>query len=186
MPSKGGSRRPPSRTQQRPEAGVIVNGWTVLAHPLFLDAIERLAGAAEKERAKKPRCPHGPNTKLLGHILDLAFETIPGNPGDPGFRHGGSLGGGNRHWFRAKTGGGRYRLFYRFHSSAKIIVLAWVNDEETLRTYGSKDDAYRVFANMLESGNPPGDWNALLSAVQDPALKGRLHELFARRTPPAL
>jgi len=184
MSPSGRSRQPSSRKPEPPEAGVVVNGWTMLAHPLFLDAVERLAGAARKEREKKPRGSHGPNTKLLAHIFDLAFEVIPRNPGAPHLRHGGSLGSGNRHWFRAKTGGGRYRLFYRFHSSAKIIVLAWVNDEETLRTYGGKSDAYRVFADILESGNPPGDWDALLAAVRDPGLAARLRKLFATTMPP--
>ena len=156
----------------------------MLAHPLFLDVVERLVGAARREREKKPRGPHGPNTKLLAHIFDLAFEVIPQNPGAPQFRHRGSLGSANRHWFRAKTGGGRYRLFYRFHSSAKIIVPAWVNDEETLCTYGGKPDAYRVFADMLESGNPPGDWDALLTAVRDPGLAARLRKLIAGRMSP--
>ena len=43
-----------------------------------------------------------------------------------------------------------------------MIVFAWVNDEDTKRAYEKIDDAYRVFRKMLESGNPPDDWNQLL------------------------
>ena len=42
----------------------------------------------------------------------------------------------------------------------------WVNDLKTLRAYGSKTDAYKVFAGMLDDGNPLDDWNELLKAVQ--------------------
>ena len=42
------------------------------------------------------------------------------------------LGPGNRHWFRAKFHG-RYRLFFRFSAGQKIIIYAWVNDEQSLR-----------------------------------------------------
>ncbi len=45
---------------------------------------------------------------------------------------------------------------------AKIIVYAWVNDDDTLRAYDSKDDAYRVFRKMLDGGNPPASWEELL------------------------
>ncbi|MDP2957484.1 MAG: type II toxin-antitoxin system YhaV family toxin [Longimicrobiales bacterium] len=184
MSPKGRSRRGGASERNRSEGSIVVNEWAILAPPLFLDAIERLASAAEKERAKNPKGHPGPNTRLLAHLLDLAFVTIPADPGGSQSRHGGTLGGGHRHWFRAKTGGGRYRLFYRFHSPAKVIVLAWVNDEETLRTYGRKPDAYQVFSGMLESGNPPDDWSHLLSSVQDPATKKRLRKLFGRMTPP--
>ena len=47
-----------------------------------------------------------------------------------------------------------------------MIVLAWVNDEDTKRAYESGDDAYRVFRKMLESGNPPDDWKILLAEAQ--------------------
>lgn len=144
--------------------GVEVLGWTILAHPLFLTQVENLASAAEAERSGlSPDA--GPNARLLGHLLDLAFDKIPRDPGNPVFRHGGTLGKDRRNWFRAKTGNGRYRLFYRFQSSARIIVLAWVNDEDSLRTRGSRTDAYAVFARMLDAGNPPDDWNELLVAA---------------------
>jgi toxin YhaV len=39
--------------------------------------------------------------------------------------------------------------------AGKVIVLAWVNDEDTKRAYESSDDAYRVFRKMLETGQPP-------------------------------
>jgi len=157
-----------------------VNGWTILAHPLFLAAIEGLIQAIEAEREVQPDAPHSGNAKLLAHLIDLAFEKIPHDPGNPAYRHGGTLGENRKHWFRAKTGNGRYRLFYRFQSSARIIVYAWVNDENSLRTFGSRSDAYTVFAGMLEDGNPPDDWAALLKAAGEAGPMARLRELMGR------
>ena len=31
----------------------------------------------------------------------------------------------------------QYRLFFRYHAQAKVIVFAWVNDEDTKQAYGS-------------------------------------------------
>ncbi len=172
---RGSSRQPPQ------EQVVQVNGWTILAHALFLDQIERLVAAVGADRTADPKAPPSGNAKLLANLLDLAFNKIPADPGNPAFRHGGTLGANTRHWFRAKTGNGRYRLFYRFHSAAKIIVLVWVNDEQSLRTYGSKRDAYAVFASMLRSGDPPDDWDALVRAAREPKNAARAKALLTSR-----
>jgi toxin YhaV len=42
----------------------------------------------------------------------------------------------------------------------------WINDEDTKRAYGHADDAYRVFRKMLEAGNPPDAWDALMNEVR--------------------
>lgn len=104
---------------------------------------------------------------MLAALRKLAFEIFPVDPTRPEFRQGGPLGPDRKHWFRAKFGGGRFRLFFRHSTSAKIIIYAWVNDRDTLRTYGAKSDAYAVFAKMLDSGNPPEDWEALTAASAD-------------------
>jgi toxin YhaV len=149
----------------------IINGWTLYAHPLFTDQLDRLTTAVERAKRKDPRTYQSTaNAKLLAQLQRLAFETIPVDPARPEFRQGGTLGPSRKHWFRAKFGGGRFRLFFRYSSSAKIIVYAWVNDSETLRTYGAKSDAYAVFKAMLDKGNPPEDWAELLtssSAITD-------------------
>ena len=41
------------------------------------------------------------------------------------------------------------------HAQSRMIVFAWVNDEDTKRAYESSDDAYRVFRRMQDSGHPP-------------------------------
>jgi toxin YhaV len=46
-----------------------------------------------------------------------------------------------------------------------VIVYAWVNDDSTKRAYERKSDAYAVFAKMLDSGNPPDDFDALLASA---------------------
>jgi toxin YhaV len=74
---------------------------------------------------------------------------------------GGTPGDHCKHWFRAKFFQ-QYRLFYRFSSDAKVIVVAWVNEGKTLRAYGSKTDAFATFKGMLEDGNPPDDFDVLL------------------------
>ena len=56
----------------------------------------------------------------------------------------------------------RFRLFFRYHSKARIIVFAWLNDATTLRTGGARNDPYEVFRSMLERGDPPPDWDTLV------------------------
>ena len=154
---------------------LVVNGWSIAAHPLFLDQLERLTAAVEGAQAKDPENYQGTaNAKLLAALEELVFRTIPDDPARPVYRQGNTLGGNRKHWFRAKFGGQRFRLFFRFSSEAKIIIFAWVNDEKTLRTYGSKTDAYAVFKGMLDAGNPPDDWAALLKAASSGEAQKRL------------
>jgi len=132
-----------------------VNGWELFLHPLFLDQLEKLTVAVERVRRKDERAwRKNANAKLLAATRKLVLETIPEDPTRTEYRQGGTLGQDRKHWFRAKFGGGRFRLFFRYSSSAKIIIYAWVNDETTLRTYGSKMDAYAVFRRMLDKGSP--------------------------------
>ena len=145
---------------------LVVNGWTLFAHPIFLDQLEALTAQVEALKAKDPTGYIKKNaTKRLTAIAKLAFEVIPQDPARPEYRQGSTLGDENKHWFRAKFFQ-QYRLFFRFHAQAKVIVIAWVNDEDTKRAYESADDAYRVFRRMLDNGRPPSDWTKLLAEAR--------------------
>jgi len=179
---RGAAIPPPSSAASAKTVGLLVHGWLVFLHPLLLGQLEKLATAAEKEPALTP----GPSRKLLGHLRDLMFDKIPHSPDAPAFRHGGALRGGRREWFRAKTGNGRYRLFYRFDSRARIIVYAWVNDDEHLRTIGARNDAYAEFGRMLDAGNPPSSWDELLAVTRAEAAKDpKRHPTFVRLVTPS-
>jgi toxin YhaV len=144
----------------------VVNGWTLYEHPQFTSQREALERAVEALRAKHPEGYRASaDAKLLAAIARLTLELIPADPGAPQFRQGDTLGKARKHWFRAKFGNGRYRLFYQFNSQAKVIIYAWVNDEDSLRTYGARRDAYAVFKAMLEKGNSPDSWSELVKAV---------------------
>jgi toxin YhaV len=141
---------------------LIVNGWYLLAHTLFLDQFEDLVREVEKQRQKDYLHYKEKNsTKRLAAIQKLIFEKIPRDPTLPEYWQGTTLGTVYKHWFRAKFLQ-QFRLFFRYHLESKIIVYAWVNDEDTKRRYGNKSDAYNVFRKMLNAGQPPNDWNALL------------------------
>jgi len=144
---------------------LVINGWTVFAHPQFLAQLEALGQQVEAFKQKDPVGYAKKNaSKRLAAISKLAFDVIPQDPTRPEYRQGNSLGDEHKHWFRAKFFQ-QYRLFFRYHAPSKVIVFAWVNDEDTKRAYESSDDAYRVFRKMLESGHPPDDWNQLLAEV---------------------
>lgn len=149
-----------------PPAPLVINGWMIFAHPLFLDQLELLTRQVEAHKQKDPVGYAKKNaSKRLVAITKLAFEVIPQDPTRPDYRQGGTLGEEHKHWFRAKFFQ-QYRLFFRFHAASKVIVYAWVNDEDTKRAYESSDDAYRVFRKMLESGHPPDDWDRLLTEAR--------------------
>ena len=114
--------------------------------------------AVARAKAKDPKgYAKTANAKLLAQLEALVWDIIPADPAHPSYRQGVTLGPAHKHWFRAKFGGGRFRLFFRYDSKAKVIVYAWVNDETTLRSSGSKSDPYAVFEKMLGRGNPPDD-----------------------------
>lgn len=145
---------------------LVINGWSIFAHPLFLNQFEELLTQVEFLRQKYPEDYQRKNaTKRLAAIAKLAFDIIPQDPTRSEYRQGTTLGNEYKHWFRAKFFQ-QYRLFFRYHLSSKIIVLAWVNDEDSKRSYGSSTDAYQVFKKMLESNHPPDNWENLLEEAK--------------------
>ena len=149
------------------------HGWALFAHPLFLDQVETLVARVEAARARDPEGYRNRNdSKRLAAIAKLAFDVIPQDPERPEYRLGQALGEDRRHWFRAKFFQ-QYRLFFRFHKGSRILVLAWVNDEQSKRAYESANDAYRVFRKMLQQGHPPDDWEALLAAAKSATARTR-------------
>lgn len=144
----------------------VVGGWSVFAHPLFLAQVEALTHQVEGLKQNDLVGYVKKNaSKRLAAISKLAFDVIPQDPTRPEYRQGNTLGDEHKHWFRAKFFQ-QYRLFFRYHAPSKVIVLAWVNDDDTKRAYERNSDAYRVFRKMLESGHPPDNWEQLLAECQ--------------------
>jgi toxin YhaV len=146
---------------------MVVNGWTLLFHEAVVGQLKNLADAFERARKADPKnYRSNANVKLFAALAKLMLEVIPADPGLPEYRQGNTLGAEYRHWFRAKFLG-RFRLFFRYDSRARIIVYAWVNDERSLRQRGGRSDPYEMFRRMLASGNPPADWAALVKSSSE-------------------
>ena len=157
---------------------LVVKGWIVLAHPLFIQQFVSLIEAVETIKAKDPIGYNKKNaTKRLAAVARLIFDLIPEDPMRIEYRQGHTLGRQNTHWFRAKFFQ-QYRLFFRFNSDARVIIYGWLNDQKTLRAYGQVDDAYRVFARMLDNGHPPTDWDELVKEAKKAS--GEFHKAWVK------
>jgi toxin YhaV len=140
------------------------HGWTLLFHEGVIAQLQKLHAAVVRAVQSDPQGFAGnANVKLFRALSQLILDEVPRNPARDEFRQGNTLGTAYRHWRRAKIGR-RFRLFFRYDSKTRVIIYAWVNDEQTLRSAGSKSDPYAVFEKMLERGNPPTDWDALRQA----------------------
>ena len=130
------------------------------------EQLKKLYSAAERAKQQDPKgFESNANVRLFTALSKLLFDVVPSDPNREEYRQGNTMGAAFRHWRRAKIGR-RFRLFFRFDSKTRIIIFAWVNDENTLRSSGSKSDPYIVFQRMLERGHPPDDWAALMAASQ--------------------
>lgn len=149
------------------------HGWTLLFHDCIVKQLQKLDAAARRAKQNDPQgYESNANVKLLNTLSLLMLDVVPSDPGRDEYRQGNTLGQAYRHWRRAKIGR-RFRLFFRYDSKAKVIVFAWVNDEQTLRSAGSRSDPYSVFEKMLGRGNPPDDWDALRAVSQESWSKQR-------------
>lgn len=142
------------------------HGWNLLFHDCLIGQLQKLEAAVARAQAQDPEgFESNANVKLFRALSALILETVPSDPHRDEYRQGNTMGAAFRHWRRAKMGR-RFRLFFRFDSKTRVIIFAWVNDENTLRSSGAKTDPYAVFQKMLNAGHPPDDWQALLAASQ--------------------
>ncbi len=149
------------------------HGWSLLFHDCLIAQLQKLKSASDRAAIADPvGFAANANVKLYRALSQLIFETIPGDSAREEYRQGNTMGTTYRHWRRAKIGR-RFRLFFRYDSKCKVIVFAWINDENSLRSAGSKTDPYAVFQKILDRGNPPNDWAALLAASQTDWLDDR-------------
>ena len=140
------------------------HGWNLLFHECLIEQLQKLEVAARRAKTQDPRgFESNANVKLFNALARLLLETVPSGPDREEYRQGNTMGAAFRHWRRAKIGR-RFRLFFRFDSRSRVIIFAWVNDENTLRSSGSKTDPYPVFRGMLERGHPVDDWATLRAA----------------------
>jgi toxin YhaV len=143
------------------------SGWRLFIHPLLDEQLDALNLKVHRALMKSGATSKTPRArKISDRVKNLMNSEIPQNPNSPVYRLGSTLGEVERVWFRAKMFG-QYRLFFRFDSASKIIVYVWVNDEESLRAYGSKTDAYALFKRMLDGGYPPGTFEELLKQSRE-------------------
>jgi len=74
-------------------ATLVVDGWTIYAHPLFLDQVEALIGQIEGFKQREPAGYVKRNaSKRLAAVAKLTFEVIPQNPMLVEYRQGNTLG----------------------------------------------------------------------------------------------
>ena len=80
-------------------APLVIHGWTIFAHPLFLAQIEALAQQVETLKQKDRFGYVKKNaSKRLAAITKLAFDVVPQDPARPEYRQGGTLGDDQKHW----------------------------------------------------------------------------------------
>ena len=86
------------------QAPLVVNGWSIYAHPLFLDQLEGLTLAVEARKSRDPKNWRKKNsTKRLAAIFKLLTEALPADPGAAALRQGGTPGDPRKHWFPRNT-----------------------------------------------------------------------------------
>lgn len=141
---------------------LVINGWTFLAWPAFDTRWVALIRAVTKQRATNPeRPPACPEAAVLAALMRVIRDHVARDPNAPDHRLRQPLGA----WRRVKFLG-RLRLFYRFSSAHRLVVLTWLNDENTPWKEGASTDPYVVFAGMLTRGEIPEDWDALVKTAK--------------------
>jgi len=137
--------------------------WQVYFFAVFHTMLKKLTDEVEALYIKNPdNYKTHKKTKLLAKVRHVLFQDIAIDPQAPHFNLGNYLGKENRSWKRAKDRmPARYRLFFKYSSNQNKIIIAWMNDEFTLRKQGAQNDVYNIFISMLRTGQIPTNWDEL-------------------------
>ena len=143
---------------------LVVNGWTLLYHPVFGERYAVLRDQARRLKRELPTAEYvsHPTVKLAAAVHRLLLEIIPADPDAPEFRLRGNLS-----TFRRAKGHGlppHYRLFWVFSTRARTVIYLYLNDPATLRKEGSRTDPSAIFSRLLAAGEIGADYEANLRA----------------------
>lgn len=154
-------KRKNAREEDPGDKPIIVNGWKIYFWQGFRDQLTEFEKILAKLGRKNPSdWQRNKQAKFILRVFRIILEEVPGNPTNPVYRQGKTLGDQYKHWHRAKFAE-RFRLFFRYDLENKILVFVWLNDDDTQRKSGAGTDVYNVFRSMLNKGQPPNSWNDL-------------------------
>lgn len=124
--------------------------YLLKAHDLFFQrtvALNREVEVLSKQLDREALKAHE-TVKLAKRVYDATLNIIPQDPNHPSYRLNDEL----RKYRRYKQGLARYRLFFAFSSTPKIILYLYLNDKGSLRKEGDKNDPYQIFARFVSQG----------------------------------
>lgn len=152
---------------------LVVNGWTLLYHPVFGDRYAALRDQARvlKRKLDEESWARHPTVRLVAGVRRLVMEVIPQDPTAAEYQLRDDLKG----FYRASGLGlpPRYRLFWVASPRARAIVFLYLNDETTLRKQGSRSNPYEQFRAMLGRGEVGGDFERNMAMWEQAQRRGR-------------
>ncbi len=152
----------------------VQHNYLLKAHEIFFqrtvafnDAVKALSEKLSHEELRA----HD-TVKLAKRVYTATLETIPQNPNDPDYYLRGDL----KQYRRYKRGLDRYRLFFAFSMTPRIILYLYLNDRTTLRKEGDKRDPYEIFKGFVRQGRVSHDpldpriqkWVRAYSPIEQP------------------
>ena len=143
--------------------------WKVYYFEIFYTQYTRLISEVLEIKKQDPQnYKSHRKTKLLARVRSVIRDQISVDPMSRIFNLGSYLPKQYRAYKRAKSGlPNRYRLFFRYKQEDGKIIIIWMNNEDTLRKKGDKNDVYNFFLKMLEAGNVPSQWKTLASQSKE-------------------
>lgn len=99
---------------------LIVKGWSIVAHPKWLEKFESWIESVDERPALN-------RTRPLAALTRLSFETLPENPLRSEYRAPTASGDEDGHWYCAEYWP-QARLFFRCDPGARLLIYAWFEE----------------------------------------------------------
>jgi toxin YhaV len=126
------------------------NNYLLKQHSIYADRVAELTRNVKKLKARLSPVDFSrhPFVKFAWRVRKAERELIPENPDHPDYQLKGNL----KRFRRFKKGIKRYRVFFCFSQSPKIILYLYLNNDKTLRKEGDKNDPYLLFKKYVDKG----------------------------------